>query len=107
MFTICSIMEFKKKISNVAFGGNWSEELITEYEILESLASLQWAVDNCRKREVNTPKVNAALIHLTKDLEKGKILSDRFKRGHLIIDQNSREAHFRECFRLIKVWLKV
>jgi hypothetical protein len=82
MFTICSIMEFKKKISNVAFGGNWSEELITEYEILESLASLQWAVDNCRKREVNTPEVNAALIHLTKDLEKGKILSDRFTRGH-------------------------
>ena len=28
-------MEFKKKISNVSFGGNWSEELITEYEIVE------------------------------------------------------------------------
>ena len=40
MFTICSIMEFKKKISNVAFGGNWSEELITEYELLQSLTSL-------------------------------------------------------------------
>ena len=107
MFTICSIMEFKKKISNVSFGGNWSEELITEYEILESLTSLQWAIDNCRKQEVNTVEVNTALIHLTKDLEKGKILSDRFKRGHLIIDQNLREAHFRECFRLIKVWLKI
>jgi hypothetical protein len=56
---------------------------------------------------VNTAEVNTALIHLTKDLEKGKILSDRFKRGHLIIDQNLREAHFRECFRLIKVWLKI
>jgi len=107
MFTICSIMEFKKKISNVSFGGNWSEELITEYEIVESLTSLQWAVDNCRKQEVNTAEVNTALIHLTKDLEKGKILTDRFKRGHLIIDQNLREAHFRECFRLIKVWLKI
>ena len=107
MFTLCSIMEFKKKISNVSFGGNWSEELITEYEIVESLTSLQWAVDNCRKQEVNTAEVNTALIHLTKDLEKGKILSDRFKRGHLIIDQNLREAHFRECFRLIKVWLKI
>ena len=107
MFTICSIMEFKKKISNVSFGGNWSEELITEYEIVESLTSLQWAVDNCRKQDVNTAEVNTALIHLTKDLEKGKILSDRFKRGHLIIDQNLREAHFRECFRLIKVWLKI
>lgn len=107
MFTICSIMEFKKKISNVSFGGNWSEELITEYEIVESLTSFQWAVDNCRKQEVNTAEVNTALIHLTKDLEKGKILSDRFKRGHLIIDQNLREAHFRECFRLIKVWLKI
>ncbi|MGB1344738.1 MAG: hypothetical protein ACPH5I_02925 [Amylibacter sp.] len=100
-------MEFKKKISNVSFGGNWSEELITEYEIVESLTSLQWAVDNCRKQEVNTAEVNTVLIHLTKDLEKGKILSDRFKRGHLIIDQNLREAHFRECFRLIKVWLKI
>ena len=107
MFTICSIMEFKKRISNVSFGGNWSEELITEYEIVESLTSLQWAVDNCRKQEVNTAEVNTALIHLTKDLEKGKILFDRFKRGHLIIDQNLREAHFRECFRLIKVWLKI
>ena len=107
MFTICSIMEFKKKISNVSFGGNWSEELITEYESVESLTALQWAEDNCRKQEVNTADVNTALIHLTKDLEKGKILSDRFKRGHLIIDQNLREAHCRECFRLIKVWLKI
>jgi hypothetical protein len=49
-------MEFKKKISNVSFGGNWSEELITEYEIVESLTSLQWAVDNCRKQEVNTAR---------------------------------------------------
>ena len=55
-------MEFKKKISNVSFGGNWSEELITEYEIVESLTSLQWAVDNCRKQEVNTAEVNTALI---------------------------------------------
>ena len=106
MFTICSTMEFKKKISNVAFGGNWSEELITEYELLQSLTSLQWAIDNCRKREVNTTEVNEALNYLTKDLEKGKMLSDKFKRGHLITDQNSREAHFRESFRLIKVWLK-
>jgi hypothetical protein len=53
-------MEFKKKISNVSFGGNWSEELITEYEIVESLTSLQWAVDNCRKQEVNTAEVNTA-----------------------------------------------
>ena len=88
-------MEFKKKISNVAFGGNWSEELITEYELLQSLTSLQWAIDNCRKREVNTTEVNEALNYLTKDLEKGKMLSDKFKRGHLITDQNSREAHFR------------
>ena len=72
-------MEFKKKISNVAFGGNWSEELITEYELLQSLTSLQWAIDNCRKREVNTTEVNEALNYLTKDLEKGKMLSDKFK----------------------------
>jgi hypothetical protein len=33
-------MEFKKKISNIAFGGNWSEELLTQYELAQALSLL-------------------------------------------------------------------
>ena len=106
MFTICSIMEFKKKISNIAFGGNWSEELLTKYELAQALSLLQWAVNNCREKDVNTSEVQKTLHTLTNDLEKGKMLFERFKRGHLISDQFAREMHFRECFRLIKAWLK-
>ena len=93
-------MEFKKKISNVAFGGNWSEELLTQYELAQALLLLQWAVDNCREKDVNTSEVQMALHTLTNDLEKGKMLSERFKRGHLISDQFARKMHFCECFSI-------
>ncbi len=72
-------MEFKKKISNVAFGGNWSEELLTQYELAQALSLLQWAVDNCRVKDVNTSEVQMALHTLTNDLEKGKMLSDALR----------------------------
>ena len=72
-------MEFKKKISNVAFGGNWSEELLTQYELAQALLLLQWAVENCREKDVNTSEVQMALHTLTNDLEKGKMLSDALR----------------------------
>ena len=72
-------MEFKKKISNVAFGGNWSEELLTQYELAQALSLLQWAVDNCCVKDVNTSEVQMALHTLTNDLEKGKMLSDALR----------------------------
>ena len=72
-------MEFKKKISNVAFGGNWSEELLTQYELAQALLLLQWAVDNCHEKDVNTSEVQMALHTLTNDLEKGKMLSDALR----------------------------
>ena len=97
-------MEFKKKLSNVAFGGDWSEQLLTRHEIDQWLKELQWAVDNCRERDVNTVEVRRALAKLTKNIEKGQMLADRFNQGHSIVNQSLRHSHFKECFRLIKVW---
>ena len=99
-------MEFKKKMSNVAFGGNLSEELTVQYEVGQWLTTLRWAVDRCVEQDVDTPEVRSALAALTKGLGKGKDLAQRFTDGHQIVNQSLREKHFRDCLQLIENWLQ-
>ncbi|SFS45463.1 hypothetical protein SAMN04488040_0414 [Sulfitobacter marinus] len=99
-------MEFKDKMSNVAFGGNWSEELTVRHDVDQLLTTLRWAVDNCVEEDVNTGAVRDALAALTDGLIKGEVLAQRFAKGHTIANQSLRKQHFRECLRLIENWLK-
>jgi hypothetical protein len=98
-------MDFKNKMSNVAFGGDWSEKLTVRHEVDQWLATLRWAVDNCVEEDVNTPAVRDALAALTAGLVKGEVLAHRFKKGNAIINQSLRQQHFRESLRLIEIWL--
>jgi hypothetical protein len=97
-------MDFKNKMSNVAFGGDWSEQLSAQHDTTQSFAALQWAIDNCREQDVDTEEVRDALAALTNTIEKGGLLRDRFSKGHKITDQSLRHKHLYECVQLIKRW---
>ena len=91
-------------MSNVAFGGDWSEQLSAQHDTTQWFAALQWAIDNCREQDVDTDEVRDALDALTNTIEKGELLRDRFSKGHMIANQSLRQQHFRECVVLIKRW---
>lgn len=94
-------MRFADKLSNVSFGGNWSEELVAAHQLREILENLEWAVENCRERDVKTQAVSEALETLSARMDKGTMLVARWKRGYQIANAQLRYQHFEECYQLI------
>jgi len=101
MFTICSIMDFKNKMSNVSFGGSWAEELVEAEKERDILLNLEWASENCIDQDIDTEAVREALSYIYSHADKGPLLVQRWKRGHAIQIANMRKEHFAETYRLI------
>ena len=77
-------MDFERQMSNVSFGGNWSEELVELAHIRALLANLEWAVENCTERDVNTQAVRQSLEYIHNHIDKGPMLTARWNRGYAI-----------------------
>lgn len=94
-------MRFADKLSNVSFGGNWSEELVAAQQWQEILENLEWAIENCMERNVDTQAVREALEAICPKIDKGELLVARWKRGNQITNAQLRHKHFSECYQLI------
>lgn len=104
MFSICSRMDFKNKMSNVAFGGNWSEELVTLQELRLVLEDLDWAVENCTEQDVTTEAVLASLLYVRKNIEKGPMHVEAFLRATRIEIATIRQVDLKKSVDRIKLW---
>ncbi len=96
---------FKEKMRNVAFGGNWSEELVSLNERDCALAVLQRAVDICTEEDPRGLELEEALSYLAERVEKGASLTQRFKKALIIPHQEQRAREAAETLRLIRNWL--
>ena len=94
-------MDFKDKMSNVSFGGNWSEELVEANKARDILMNLEWAVENCTQRDVDTAAVQASLEYVEHHADKGPMLVAKWRRGYAIEIQTIRQKHFEDSYRLI------
>jgi len=54
-------VDCKDQLSNVAFGGAWSEQLAEDYELNSMMAVLQKAAIECADRDVNNKDLMMAL----------------------------------------------
>ena len=97
-------MDFKNKMSNVAFGGNWSEELVTLEELRVVLEDLDWAVENCTEQDIVTEAVLASLLYVRKNVEKGPMHVEAFLRAARIEIPSMRESELKRCVDRIKLW---
>ena len=89
---------------NVAFGGNWSEELVSLNEYECALAVLQHAIDVCAEEDPRGPELEEALIYLAQRIEKGAGLTQRFRKALTIPHQEQRVHEASQALRLIKNW---
>ena len=65
----------KGKLSNVSFGGNWSEDILASDQmdaVLEFLDRAAWA---CADRDVRGEEMNTALAYIAENIEKGSMLT--------------------------------
>ena len=94
-------MEYGKKMSNVSFGGNWSEELIEAEKARDILLNFEWAISNCIEKDVNTEAMQEALEYVRLNADKGAMLVERWQKGHSIELPELRRAHFKDTLQLI------
>lgn len=99
------MVEFKDKMKNVAFGGNWSEELVSLDECTAALRVLERAVDQCTEEDPRGPDLEMALGYVAARAEKGRALTDRLRRSFAIANQGERQREARAVLRLIRNWL--
>lgn len=94
----------KKKLSNVAFGGSWSENILNEDEMSRALSVLEWAVENCTEQDVKTPELYDALDYIRGRVGKGEILCDSILSSLSLSDPFQRQQTLYIYFGLVKRW---
>ena len=70
--------ESKKMLSSVAFGGNWSEELLVVEELETALLTIEEAADACSERPVDGAELHTALQYVRYNVKNGPVLCAAF-----------------------------
>lgn len=96
--------DIKKKLSNVAFGGSWSEEILERSSKEDALHVLEQAVLNCMEEDVRTPALHAALDHVRDKFGKGPELASAFLVALAMPAPALRQQETSRVLRLIKNW---
>ncbi len=96
--------DMKKQLSNVAFGGSWSEEILDTSTKAQALRQVEAAVLNCFEEDVRTDDLNEALDYLREKIGKGSELISAFLQALNIQTPALRQQEASRVFRLIKNW---
>jgi len=98
------MVERKKQLGNVAFGGNWSEEILIVGELKLVLAVIEGAVAESIDRDVFDADLRAALEYVCAKIEKGPMLVEAFKKGLRIENQGMRHTELHRVYQMIHNW---
>mgnify|MGYP001043569268 CR=1 FL=1 len=101
------MVEKKNQLGNVAFGGNWSEEILVNEELRLILDVIDKAVEDCTERDVEDEALLQAMLYVRKNVEKGPMLCAAFFKAIRIENQGLRQEQVREVVNMIKLWAGV
>lgn len=93
-------MERRQQLSNVAFGGDWSEAIMPLEEVQAAIRSIARAVDTCMEEDPRTIEVQGAL-DLVARFARGDMLRAAFLKGCTIPNLGLREQELRRVLALI------
>lgn len=96
--------ERKEQLGNVAFGGNWSEEILIVDELRQMLGVLESAAACCAETDVEDDNLGDALQYVQRHIEKGAMLAAAFTSALRIENQNSRRAEAQRVAGMIRLW---
>lgn len=97
-------MEKKKQLGNLAFGGNWSEEILVTDELNRALDAITLAATNCGVRDVEDEALLSAMLYVRKNVEKGPMLCAAFFKAIRIENQGLRYIEVCKVEHQIRQW---
>ncbi len=101
------MVECKKHLANVAFGGAWSEELVLRDTLNQVMAALRRAAAECADRDVNDAEFLSALEYVRDNVEKGPMLVAGLQRALLEPNQTLRQTAATRYVQMIAEWAGV
>jgi hypothetical protein len=94
--------ERKKQLSNVAFGGNWSEDLVDIDRLNRILSVIERAARDCASQDVRSRQLEKALDEISQTIEKGPQLARRFMRALAELNPSLRHMEASKVARIIR-----
>ncbi|PZX10172.1 hypothetical protein [Celeribacter halophilus] len=101
MFAICSFMDMKRKLGNVSFGGNWSEDILTSDQLNSVLDFLDAVAARCADEDMRGDRLEDALVYVSVHIEKGDMLAAAMRNGLAMYNPWQRQEAVCRAVRLI------
>ncbi|WP_417241255.1 hypothetical protein [Celeribacter halophilus] len=102
MFAICSFMDMKRKLGNVSFGGNWSEDILTSNQLNSVLGFLDMVAARCADEDMRNDKLEDTLAYVSAHIEKGDMLVAALRKALAMSSPWQRQEAVLRAVRLIK-----
>jgi hypothetical protein len=96
--------DMKTQLSNVAFGGSWSEEILDRSKLNNALEVIARAVEDCTEYDMRTPALFEALAYIKDHIGKGSELTDGFLQALAQPNPSLRYAEAKHCEANIIRW---
>ena len=100
-------MDKKKQLKNVAFGGDWSEKTLDDYEREIFLDKLRRVYQQSMTGEFKYREIQEILTHIRENIEKGDLLAKSFEEKIRIKDPHQRKIALLKVINIIKLWLAI
>ena len=98
------MVDRKKYLANVAFGGGWSEELVERETLSQVMSALEKAAAGCFDQDVYCRDLIDALGFVQTKVEKGPMLVAGFQRALLEPIPSLRQAEVQRYVTMIRDW---
>ena len=98
-------MRKKNQLKNVSFGGDWSENILSDYEKKYFLKKLQKLYEHSFFQKIPEEELEEVVCHLRNHLEKGEIFAQSIKDKIKIKDPYQRKCELLKTIYTIKKWL--
>ncbi|MCY4207585.1 MAG: hypothetical protein OXD29_06500 [Roseovarius sp.] len=92
----------KKQLRNVAFGGNWSEDIPAEEELRRAINVMEKTAKECAERDGRNEELMEAIHHIRRNMGNRQGLCESFLRALSNENPNLRRMEAKRIARLIR-----
>jgi len=96
--------DIKTQLSNVAFGGSWSEEILNTSYLEDALLIISQAAQDCTEMDVRTPELDEALAFIRSNIGRGPELCSQFMKAVCEPNQALRRQQAMRIVKSIRQW---
>ncbi len=101
-------MDKKTLLSNISFGGDWSEELLVRDKYLAHFSILEQAIDDCLEFDIlQNHRILKALDFIEQNIEKGANYAQSYKKAAHHPNQLLRKIELKNSLKHMRSWLSI